>query len=138
MKSYYTAVCSKTSLPKIREFVRRELDSLEVKPLISDQLVLAMDEACANSIIHQHQCDGTSNIELVIYKKGDAIHFEIRDVGTPFPIEKYEPADLHKAIKGRRKGGLGILLITRIMDKIEVIEQDKKFVYHFVKYLRAR
>jgi serine/threonine-protein kinase RsbW len=135
MKAHYIAICSKTSLPKIREFVRDQLSAYDVQPLVSDQLVLAMDEACANSIIHQHKCDEKDNIELVIYRRGNEIHFELRDVGMPFNILQYKPEDLENAILERKKGGLGILLITKIMDKVELIEGDKRFTYHFVKYI---
>lgn len=135
MKAHYIAICSKTSLPKIREFVRDQLSAYDVQPLISDQLVLAMDEACANSIIHQHRCDENDNIELVIYRKGNEIHFELRDVGIPFNIKQYKPEDLENAIQARKKGGLGIMLITKIMDEVEIIEGEQKFVYHFVKYI---
>lgn len=135
MKAHYIAICSKTSLPKIRQFVRDQLNAYDVQPLMTDQLVLAMDEACANSIIHQHKCDENSNIELVIYRKGNAIHFELRDVGKPFNILQYNPGNLESAIIERKKGGLGILLITKIMDEVEVIEGEARFTYHFVKYI---
>lgn len=135
MKAHYIAICSKTSLPKIREFVRDQLSAYDVQPLVSDQLVLAMDEACANSIIHQHKCDENSNIELVIYRRGNEIHFELRDIGKPFNILQYKPEDLESAILERKKGGLGILLITKIMDKVELIEGETRFTYHFVKYI---
>lgn len=135
MKTKYIAICSKQSLPKIRAFVEGELRALEVNKSVTHQLVLAVDEACANSIIHQHRCDGKSRIQLTIFKKGNELHIELKDRGNPFPIHEYQPQNLNEIIKKRKRGGLGIFLITKIMDKIELIQQEEDFTYRFTKYL---
>lgn len=135
MSTKYIAICSKQSLPKIRAFVEGELRALDVKEAMTHQLVLAVDEACANSIIHQHSCDGKTRIQLSISRIGDALHIELIDKGDPFPIHEYKPQDLNEIIKDRKRGGLGIFLITKIMDKIELIQQEDNFTYRFTKYL---
>ncbi len=135
MKTHYIAICSKQSLPKIRAFVEGELRALEVKEMVKHQLVLAVDEACANSIIHQHECDEQAPIKLSISRKGQELMIELTDEGAPFPINEYEPQKLSEIIKNRTKGGLGIFLINQIMDKVEVIERKDHFVYRFIKYI---
>jgi len=135
MKSEYIAICSKKSLPKIRAFVENELRLLDIQGPTMHELVLAVDEACANSIIHQHSCDGKSRISLTISRRENELLIELHDNGNPFPINEYRPKNLQEIIKKRTKGGLGIFLITQIMDKIEVLEKDKNHVYRFFKYL---
>lgn len=135
MKSEYIAICSKKSLPKIRAFVENELRALDIQGPTVHELVLAVDEACANSIIHQHSCDGKSRIQLCISLRDNELLIELHDNGNPFPINEYRPKDIQEIIKKRTKGGLGIFLITQIMDKIEVLEKDKNHVYRFFKYL---
>ena len=135
MKTHYIAICSKQSLPKIRAFVESELRALEVKDMVTHQLVLAVDEACANSIIHQHDCDESSRIKLSISRRGGELLIELTDEGAPFPINEYEPQNLQEIIKNRTKGGLGIFLINQIMDKVEVVENKDHFVYRFTKYV---
>lgn len=135
MKSHYVATCSKQSLPKIRAFVEEELKALEVQEATTHQLVLAVDEACANSIIHHHDCDENSRIKLSISLRGKELLIELTDNGKPFPINEYKPEDLHEIIRKGTKGGLGIFLITKIMDKIEVIEHSDHFIYRFTKYV---
>ena len=135
MKSNYIAVCSKQSLPKIRAFVESELKSMDIQGTTAHQLVLAVDEACANSIIHQHSCDGKSRIQLTISRRDNELMIELTDNGVPFPIHEYQPTDLREIIKKRTKGGLGIYLITTIMDKVEVVKNDQYHVYRFTKYL---
>lgn len=135
MKGHYIAFCSKQSLPKIRAFVEGELKALQVQETVSHQLVLAVDEACANSIIHHHSCDETESIKLAIFKTGNELRIELTDHGAPFPINEYRPHDLKEIIKKRKKGGLGIFLITKIMDKVEVIRGEDNFTYRFTKFL---
>ena len=135
MKTHYVAACSKQSLPKIRAFVEEELCALNVQDAVTHQLVLAVDEACANSIIHHHLCDESSRIKLTISRNGKELLIELTDNGDPFPIHEYKPEDLAEIIRKRTKGGLGIFLINKIMDKIEVVENDDHFVYRFIKYV---
>jgi serine/threonine-protein kinase RsbW len=135
MKTHYLAPCSKQSLPKIRAFVEEELRALDVEENMTHQLVLAVDEACANSIIHQHLCDEKSRIKVTISRKGKELLIELTDNGEPFPITEYKPENLTEIIRKRTKGGLGIFLINKIMDKIEVIEHSDHFIYRFIKYV---
>jgi serine/threonine-protein kinase RsbW len=135
MKTHYLAPCSKQSLPKIREFVEEELRALKVSEDTAHQLVLAVDEACANSIIHHHLCDETSRIKLTISRKGKELLIELTDNGEPFPITDYRPENLSEIIRKRTKGGLGIFLINKIMDKIEVVRHPDHFIYRFIKYV---
>lgn len=137
MKAEYSVLCSKTSLPDIRQFVTEKLSEMEVEEGIMHQLVLAVDEACTNSIVHHHQCDGTSRIRLCLHLKNDLLSIELSDIGTPFPIDQYQPKDLQDIIRQRKKGGLGILLITKIMDKVEVVKGREGFTYRFIKKLSA-
>lgn len=135
MKADFKANCSKQSLPLIRDFVEHELAALKVEEETMYQLVLAVDEACANSIIHHHHCDGTSSILVSVDREGDALIIELTDVGIPYPIQEYQPKGVEEIIRNRTKGGLGIQLINKIMDKIEVVQHKQEFTYRFIKYL---
>jgi serine/threonine-protein kinase RsbW len=135
MKAEFVANCSKQSLPLIRTFVERELAALQVQEETLYQLVLAVDEACANSIIHHHHCDGTSSIGVSVHRERDTLIIELTDVGIPYPIQEYQPKSVDEIIRNRTKGGLGIQLINKIMDKIEVVQQQQEFTYRFIKYL---
>ncbi len=133
MKAYLRVRCSKVNLSLTREFVKARLSDLDVTGKVSDQIVLATDEACANCIIHQHQCDNYSTIEVSIYKEEDTLFIEIKDTGKAFPIDLYEPQQLDELVAKRGKGGLGIQLIHKIMDVIKVEEKRDYFVYKFGK-----
>ena len=136
MKSNLQVPCSKLSLGIIREFVKTKLDMLGVTGSTAEQIVLATDEACANCIIHQHKCDIFSSIEIALYKEGDRIYIEIKDTGKAFPLDTYKPqVNIEDMVKSRKKGGLGIMLIKKLMDEVLVEEKHDHFVYKLGKNL---
>jgi serine/threonine-protein kinase RsbW len=135
MKAEFVANCSKQSLPLIRTFIERQLADLQVQEETRYQLVLAVDEACANSIIHHHHCDGTSSISVSVHRDRDTLIIELTDEGIPYPIQEYQPKSVDEIIRNRTKGGLGIQLINKIMDKIEIVQHKQEFTYRFIKYL---
>ncbi len=108
---------------------------MEVNHRIMEQVVLAVDEACANAIIHQHQCDGCSHIELTLYRNEEQLFVELKDVGQAFPIDSYEPQTNEERIQNHAKGGMGVLLIRSIMDFIQVDQKQDYYTFKFIKNL---
>ncbi len=135
MKSHIQVPCSKLSLAIVREFVHAQLKRLEVTGKVAQQIVLAADEACANCIIHQHKCDIFTSIELSIFRKEDTIYLEIKDTGKAFRLDTYTPQKLEEIVKKRKKGGLGIMLIKRLMDEVKVEEYADYSIYRLGKRL---
>lgn len=135
MKSYLRVRCDKAYLAHVREFVRNQLAGMEVPRNDTEQFVLAVDEACANCMIHQHHCDGYSTIEVSLYRQGEMLFAEIKDSGNAFPLDQYEPRDVSEIVRSRGKGGLGINLIQRIMDIVKVEEQPGYSIYRLGKKL---
>ncbi len=135
MKANIKVRCSKVNLAIIRDFVKSRLADLNITGRVSDQIVLATDETCANCMIHQHQCDETSTIEVGIYRERNVIYIEIKDTGKAFPINEYQPRQLNELVKARKKGGLGILLIHKLMDEVKVEKRRDYFVYKLGKYV---
>ena len=137
MKAHFKATCSKNYLPEIREFMRKHLAALPIREGLRHQIVLAVDEACANNIIHQHENDGVSCFDISLYTNGNTLHIEIHDQGTPFPINEYKSQEIDTLIKNRIRGGLGIALINKIMDNVEIVRQGERFTYRFSKVIQG-
>ena len=112
--------CELSNLRLIRDFANEKL-----KGLMSDNernlLILAVDEVCANLIIHSNNCDEKASlkISLTFEKIKGGVLFEIYDYGQFFDYEKYKEPKLDEVIREQRKGSLGLLLVRRIMDKVE-------------------
>jgi len=126
--------CSKSKLGEIREFLQRVLSENAIPDVTVNTLVLAVDEVCANLIIHSHNCNPNDYLELNVKVDGKSeITFDIIDRGDGFNIAKYKEPLISDIVKQKRKGGIGLMLVRRIMDEIELIEGEKKNVYRLHK-----
>jgi serine/threonine-protein kinase RsbW len=120
MNYSYKVPCSKNQLQCIRNFIHQTLDKFAISDIDKCQLVLAVDEVCTNLMIHSHNCNAKETLELIINVKDDqGITFEILDQGKAFNMLEYSEPKLDEIVQARRKGGLGIILVKRIMDQIE-------------------
>jgi serine/threonine-protein kinase RsbW len=133
MRAQLQVNCSKSNLPTIRDFVRTNLFAMDISGKTSDQIVLAIDEACANSIIHQHHCNEYDSIELCMYMNEENLCIELKDSGIAFQMDKFQPCSVEDRIRTHAKGGMGIQLIRSIMDSIEVKQDSDCHIFKFVK-----
>ena len=76
-------------------------------------IALAVDEACANIIVHAYGCRGDADIILEIYRLRGGIRLRLRDFGRPVAPESIAPRPLEVI----RPGGLGTHFIREIMDE---------------------
>ena len=120
MQYRFETNCSKNKLKEIRVFVSEVLNNYSISEVDKNELVLAVDEVCANLIIHSHNCNETEHFDLIInVEKSFGITFEIIDKGVGFNLQKYQEPSIKEIIKKKQKGGVGLLLVKRIMDTIE-------------------
>ncbi|MFH6985160.1 ATP-binding protein [Marinoscillum sp. 108] len=120
MENKLTISCSKQNLAKIRQFVADILHRQAIKEVEAHKLVLAVDEICANLIIHSNHCNPTQTIEVYVdFQPAEQVTFVIRDQGISFNLSTYAEPSLDEIVSSRRKGGVGLMLVKRIMDKIE-------------------
>jgi len=131
----YTATCKKDELRHIREFVTNVLKKHSVSDVRINEMVLAVDEVSANLIIHSCACNPNYSIELNIAKVGEEILFEFVNRGERFNILEYQEPSIEEIVETKRKGGLGLMLVNRIMDRIEYDKSDEKETYRLFKKL---
>lgn len=135
MTKRLTISCRKDSLPKIRKFVGGVLSENQVPDVEAHKIILAVDEVCANLIIHANKCDPTHNLDLTIKTSTDKIVFTIKDKGMAFDFTKYKEPSMDEIVSSRRKGGLGLMLVRRIMDKIEFTTEKNYNICTLIKNL---
>lgn len=133
MSNKLTIGCDKGELVKIRQFTSDMLDEHQVPDLQAHKLVLAVDEVCANLIIHANDCNPENSIEFDIAFKPKQIVFTFRDRGVGFDINEYESPSMEELISTRRQGGLGLMLVKRIMDKIEFSTEKNHNICRLIK-----
>jgi serine/threonine-protein kinase RsbW len=118
--------CTKKNLKKIRDFVTEYLHALRLSDILLNQIVLAVDEICANLIIHANHEDPSKHIVLTIEQAKEMLRFEISDEGLAFERSNYKEPDIEENIRLGKKGGVGIALVNRIMDKVEFSSNGTK------------
>ncbi|MBC7449590.1 MAG: ATP-binding protein [Hymenobacteraceae bacterium] len=111
--------CERANLAPLRRFVDGWLQELGVAPRLAGQLLVAVDEVCANVIVHGNQEDPKSWLTLRLRRIDSGIEFELLDRGVPFEPPPFAPADVARYVVDRRKGGLGLTLVHLIMDRVE-------------------
>jgi anti-sigma regulatory factor (Ser/Thr protein kinase) len=106
-------------LEHIREFV---LGFLTSDGVIDEQtianFVLVIDEACSNVINHGYKPEDHKVLDLDLKEYDDKLEVIIKDTAPPFnPLLERRP-DLKKHAQQYRTHGLGIYIITRLIDDI--------------------
>ncbi len=138
MEYRFKVSCSKNRLGDIRQFIKKVLEKHKVSDLEKNTIVLAVDEVCANLIIHSHNCNPTEQLELRVNIINKNVTFDIIDKGVGFNIENYKEPSIVDIVRQKKKGGIGLMLVRRIMDDIEFIEGDKMNVYRLHKRLLSK
>ncbi|MFY0599412.1 MAG: ATP-binding protein [Cyclobacteriaceae bacterium] len=125
MKNKLTISCSKSNLLKIRQFVTDMLALYNVQELEAHKIVLAVDEVCANLIIHSNNCNPDHKIHLKVeHPSNTKIVFTIKDTGISFNYKSYQEPSIDEIVSSKRKGGVGLMLVKRIMDEVEFSHQE--------------
>ena len=136
MKYSVKVPCLKDNLHKIRAFVSEVLHHYNLTEVQINNMVLAVDEVCANLIIHSYQCRPEEEIEVdITIKNQNKIIFDITDRGEGFDIRQHQEPLIEEIIKSRRKGGVGLLLVKKIMDEIDFIPGKAYSIVRLTKYL---
>ena len=135
MKGKIRVSCQKENLKTIRKFVSDHLEGIDFSISEKNLITLAIDEVCTNLMVHSHNCDPNNFIEITCQRKSHSFICEIYDWGIPFNILEYQTPELEEIIRKRRNGGMGLILVKKIMDKIEMTTENNYNVYTFSKYL---
>lgn len=137
MKYRLNISCQTSALSELRNFLKESLLNFSLSDIDRHQVTLAVEEVCANLIIHSHACNPQDIIHLEIKDSSEKIIFEISDRGEAFNLLDYEVPDLKKVMLEKRKGGLGIILVKKIMDEIEFESIDGTNTCRLIKWFRS-
>jgi len=137
MKANLTTVCKSEAQEEIRIFLNRFFKAVPATESEKNQVVLAIDEAVANAIIHGNNNDYSKTLELDLDINDKRIFIEINDVGLFEKEARNEKIqkDLKDIIKDKQKGGLGLKLIYSIMDIVNFYTLENKSYLMMVKLL---
>ncbi|SFQ20091.1 ATP-binding protein [Hymenobacter arizonensis] len=136
MKSALRIACSRSHLQQVRDFVRTYLSHRQLPEVAVNQIVLAIDEVVANFIIHANGEDETQFLDLKLDFKEKELNVEIADHGNTIYLPgPHQTPNLRDYIQQGRKGGMGMTLVNRLMDKVEFFTRGNHTVCHLSKHL---
>lgn len=136
MPSSLRIACSRRNLQQVRDFVRNYLNEHSLPDIAVNQVVLAVDEVVANFIIHANGEDENQYLDLNLDLKNHELDVEIADHGnTIFLPAPHQSPDLRAYIREGRKGGMGMTLVNRLMDRVEFFTRGNHTVCHLRKRL---
>ncbi len=108
-------------------WIREKLEQTGLSDVEVRRIEIALEEGLVNVISYAYQWK-KGTIELSIqFKEGKYVEITIEDSGLPFnPLKHKRKDDLFMPIEELEEGGLGILFMQRLMDKIEYQRVKKK------------
>ncbi|MGB2867155.1 MAG: ATP-binding protein [Bacteroidota bacterium] len=136
-KKISKTILSRTDhLLEVREFVSEAARQCGFGDEEVANIVLSVDEACTNIIKHAYQFAPDQKIQIDVLRGKDSFEVRITDSGKPFDPEIIRPPDLKQHLGHYRRGGLGVYLMRRLMDKVEYsFKPGKKNEVRLVKFL---
>ena len=105
------------NLVVIRRFVKERAQALLTKPTAIDDIVLAVDEAATNVMVHGYQSEA-GQIEIEIQPEESSLIIRLRDQAPVFDPTYVPEPDLTLPFDQRPLGGLGVFLIRHFMDQV--------------------
>jgi anti-sigma regulatory factor (Ser/Thr protein kinase) len=111
----------------LRGLVRSYLGGMGFDEEKVGEIVLAIDEACANSIRHAYGGREDGRIDIVFRSTPEELEITLSDEGTPAPREKLAKKELGPADPATiTPGGLGIQLMYAVFDEVRFAEGLEK------------
>lgn len=105
------------NLAKARRFIEETAASFTDDAEVIGDLVLAVDEALTNVIVHGYQ-DATGMIEIEILQGQDVLVVRLRDRAPGFDPTGVPAPDINAPLSRRIPGGLGVFMMRRLTDEL--------------------
>lgn len=123
-------------LEDVQEFVRGEMEAADCSLKVMSQVEIAVEEIYVN-IAHYAYPSGEGDVAIRCDVSKDAANITIQflDAGIPFnPLGKKD-ADISLSAEERSIGGLGILMVKKLMDEVTYRYEEGRNILTIVKYL---
>ena len=122
------------NLTTISDFVTSVASNLGLSEDDTFALQMAVDEACANVIEHAYGGRRDGSIHITCQALQDRVVVTVQDHGKPFDPHSVPRPKANAPLEERLAGGLGILLIEKLMDEVRFeFDAEKGNVLTMVK-----
>lgn len=125
---------SQTSfLSLVRDLTKRMAEVAGFDQGAPDRIALAVDEATTNAIEHAYHGAPDREVEIRFDEAGAELTVEVVDGGEGIDPREMPRVDLERYASERRRGGLGVHLMERIMDSVTFRRSARRNVCCLVK-----
>lgn len=108
--------CSPEFVSVTRRAVEGICSRVPLSPREAGDVVLAVGEACTNAV--KFSCRESGSIKLTCVIKPDKMEFTVRNRGEAFGSDRKYP--VMPPTEDLDRGGMGLYLISRVMDDLKV------------------
>ena len=131
-----TLPASLDSLAHVSEFITDAAERIGLDERATWQLQLAIDEATTNVIQHAYDATDPGTMTLTWEVQGNRFIVTLHDRGRSFNPDEVPTPDIESPLEERQAGGLGIYLMTRLMDEVHFdFDPQAGNVLTMVKYI---
>ncbi|MCL4704957.1 ATP-binding protein [bacterium] len=113
-----TTPSSTENLELIRAVVVKIAQKAGFAEMAAMQIALAVEEACVNAIKHAHKNNAAKPLRVQIQTDHQKLIVVVSDQGKGFDFQNLKEPDMQEYLAKRRPGGLGIVLMKRLMDEV--------------------
>lgn len=130
-----TVEASTEHLAEVRNFVAAHAKQIGLDQKDVSEIRLAVDEAYTNIIKHAYNNNTSMKVNIEIGSDGDQLWISLMDEGESFDPSTYHEPDLMQRIKEKKRGGMGVYLIRKLMDHVQYNRKGKTNEIRMVKNL---
>lgn len=141
-KSYITLMETLTltanldALAQVSAFITAAAEQSGLDERATWQVQLAIDEAATNVVQHAYEEADPGTFTLTWEVQDNRFIITLHDQGRSFDPEQVPTPDIHSPLEERQAGGLGIYLMTRLMDEVRFdFDPQKGNLLTMVKYI---
>lgn len=120
-------------LSLVRDVTKKMAEMAGFEAATADRVALAVDEATTNVLEHAYRGATDRAVELRIEDRGESLCVDVVDNGATVNPKAVPRVDLSRYVSERRKGGLGVHLMAKIMDSVTFRRSARRNVCCLVK-----
>lgn len=127
-----------SQVTQLGAMIKETAQRLNIPKSLAYQLRLAMEEAVVNIIDYAYPAGTSGDIRVRETFNGQRLKFVITDTGIAFNPTEASIADTSLSAEDRPVGGLGILLVRKLMDAINYERIDGKNILTLTKTINVK
>ena len=122
------------NLSKIRDFLQKVSDQNHISNKVIHAIKLAVEEVCTNIIRHGYKNKKNGSIQIEVIIRKTSFNVIIIDQGQTFDPRQVKDPDLFKYVEIGKVGGLGIMMVRKLMDEIDYKVTPRGNEFRLKKY----